>query len=409
MRRIWPDNGFEYSITREVILEVEKIIHLNVKSKKYSACLLAIAAMILVSGCGQKAAQGPQPVEVKAMQVIQRDTPVTYGFVGQVVAQSEVKVQAKVSGNIVEKMVQGGAIVRQGQPLFRIDSRQNNAALLAAQATLAQSEATYSNSQLDAQRYRQLAEQSAISQQTADTSASTAEQNAAVVEANQAKVQQAQADLQDSLIVSPIDGRIDTNDLSVGSFVTAGSTTMATLSSAGPVFVQFSMSENEYLKFAQIGNGSSPSDWFGNLTLMLSNGSQYPLSGKVQQVDRGLAQDTGTLTIKAVFDNPQQILVPGMFARIVAQGETIPGALLVPERAVQQLLGKTFITVVGEGDKAESRPVTLGQKVNGFWVVQAGLTAADRIVVDGTQKAQPGTPLTITMIGPEELQAPAQQ
>ena len=365
--------------------------------------------MLLATGCGQKAAKAPQPVEVKAMQVIQKDTPVTYGFVGQVIAKNEVKVQAKISGNIVAKMVEGGAIVSQGQPLFRIDNRQNNAAVLAAKAQLAQSQATLSNSQVDAERYRQLAEQNAISQQLYDTQVSAAQQNSAAVDANQAKVQQAEADLQDSLIVSPIDGRIDTNDLSIGSFVTAGSTTLATLSSVGPVFVQFSMSENEYLKFAQLGNGSSPSDWFGNLTLMLSNGSQYPLSGRVQQVDKGLTQDTGTLTIKAVFDNPQQILVPGMFARIVAQGETRQGAILIPQRAVQQVLGKSFVTVVGEGDKAESRPIKLGPQIGDLWLVEEGLTVADRVIVDGTQKAQPGTPLSITMIGPEELQAPAQQ
>jgi membrane fusion protein (multidrug efflux system) len=396
-------------IVREMIWEVEKIASFKFKQKKYGTCLITLVIMLLAAGCGQQAAKGPQPVEVKAMQVIQKDTPVTYGFVGQVVAKNEVKVQAKTSGNIIAKMVEGGAIVHQGQPLFRIDSRQNNAAVLAAQAALAQAQATLSNSHLDTQRYRQLAEQNAIAQQVYDTSVSTEQQNAAAVDANQAKVQQAEADVQDALILSPIDGRIDTNDLSIGSFVTEGSTTLATLSSVNPVFVQFSMSEDEYLKFAQRGNGNSPSEWFGDLTLVLSNGSQYPLKGRVDQVDKGLAQDTGTLTIKALFDNPQQMLVPGMFARIVAQGETVQGALLVPERAVQQLLGKTFITVVGEGDKAESRPVTLGQKVDGFWVVESGLTAADRIVVDGTQKAQPGTPLTITMIGPEDLQAPAQQ
>ncbi|MBU2700847.1 membrane fusion protein (multidrug efflux system) [Sporomusaceae bacterium BoRhaA] len=391
----------------EEILEVEKIAYFNFNRKWYLVCLLLV--VLLVSGCGQKPQMGPKTVEVKAMQVIQQDTPITYDFVGQVVAKNEVKVQAKVSGNIVAKMVNGGDFVQQGQSLFEIDNRQTNAALLTARAQLAQSQAALSNSQLDAQRYQQLAAQNAISQQTADQSASAATQNEAAVEANQAKVQQAEADLQDSVIVAPIDGRIDTNDLSIGSFVTAGATTMATLSSIDPVFVQFSMSENEYLKFAQRGNGGSPSEWFGELTLVLSNGTQYPLRGRVTQVDRGMAQDTGTLTIKATFDNPQHMLVPGMFARIVAQGETIPGALLVPERAVQQLLGKSFVTVVGEGDKAESRPVTLGQKVNGYWVVQEGLTAGDRVVVDGTQKAQPGTSLSITMIGPEELQAPAQQ
>lgn len=388
---------------------MEKIAYLQLKRKWCVLYPILIFSVIIVSGCGQQAAKAPQAVEVKAMQVIQKDTPVTYGFVGQVVATNEVKVQAKISGNIVAKMVEGGAIVQRGQGLFKIDNRQTNAALLAARADLAQSEATLGNASLDAQRYRQLAAQNAISQQTLDTSLSVEQQNAAAVAANQAKVQQAEADLQDSLIVSPIDGRIDINDLSIGSFVTAGSTTMATLSSVDPVFIQFSMSEDEYLKFAQRGNGGSPSDWFGDLTLVLSNGTQYPLKGRVDQVDRALAQSTGTLTIKASFANPQHMLVPGMFARIVAQGETLSGALLIPQRAVQQLLGKTFVTVVGEGDKAESRPVTLGQQIDGYWVVQDGLTAADRIVVDGTQKAQPGTPLAITMIGPEDLQAPAQQ
>ncbi len=388
---------------------MEKIAYLQLKRKWCVLYPILIFSAIIVSGCGQQAAKAPQAVEVKAMQVIQKDTPVTYGFVGQVVATNEVKVQAKISGNIVAKMVEGGAIVQRGQGLFKIDNRQTNAALLAARADLAQSEATLGNASLDAQRYRQLAAQNAISQQTLDTSLSVEQQNAAAVAANQAKVQQAEADLQDSLIVSPIDGRIDINDLSIGSFVTAGSTTMATLSSVDPVFIQFSMSEDEYLKFAQRGNGGSPSDWFGDLTLVLSNGTQYPLKGRVDQVDRALAQSTGTLTIKASFANPQHMLVPGMFARIVAQGETLSGALLIPQRAVQQLLGKTFVTVVGEGDKAESRPVTLGQQIDGYWVVQDGLTAADRIVVDGTQKAQPGTPLAITMIGPEDLQAPAQQ
>ncbi len=398
----------KYTPAIETILEVAKIAYFIVKRKKYCICLM-IVLMLLAAGCGHQVVKGPQAVEVKAMQVIQKDTSVTYNFVGQVVAKSEVKVQAKVSGNIVAKMVEGGAIVRQGESLFKIDNRQTNAALLAARADLAQSAATLSNSQLDAQRYRQLVAENAVSQQTLDTALSVVQQNSAVVDANQAKVQAAEADLQDTLIVSPIDGRIDVNDLSIGSFVTAGSTTLATLSSVDPVFVQFSMSEDEYLKFAQRGNNAgSPGDWFGDLTLILSNGTQYPLKGRVEQVDRGLAQNTGTLTIKAGFANPQHVLVPGMFARIITQGETLSGALLIPQRAVQQLLGKNFVTVVGEGDKAESRPVTLGQQVDNYWVVQDGLTADDRIVVDGFQKAQPGTPLTITMIGPEDLQTPAQ-
>lgn len=385
---------------------------INYKAKRHSIFMMCAALLMvsLLAGCSkQQAAPPAQAVAVKAMQVIQKDTPITYEYVGQVQAKNEIKLQAKVSGNIVAKMVTGGAIVHKGQPLFQIDRRQYEAALLASRAQVAQSEATLGNSHLDTERYRKLAAQEAIAQQTLDTQVAVEQQNSAAVDAYQAKMQQAQADLDDTLIVSPIDGRLDVSDLSIGSFVQAGSTTMAVLSSVDPVFVQFSMSENEYLKFAQMGNGTLPSEWGNNLKLILSDGSQFPITGQIEQVDRGLAQNTGTLTMKASFNNPQNILVPGMFARVVAQGEVRTGALLIPQRAVQELLGKTFVTVVAEGDKAESRPVKMGPRVGNLWMVEEGLTANDRIVVEGSFKLQPGTPLKVEMIGPEDLQTPAKQ
>ena len=233
--------------------------------------------------------------------------------------------------------------------------------------------------------------------------------SAAVVSAYRAKVQQAADDLSDTVIVAPFSGRIDVNDLSIGSFVTAGSTTLATISSIDPVFVQFSMSESEYLRFAQLGKGTSPTEWGRDLKLVLSDGSQYPVTGQIEQVDRGVAAETGTLTLKAVFANSQKLLMPGMFARVVAQGELRKGAILIPQRAVQQLLDKTFVTVVGEGDKAETRPVKMGPRVGNMWVVEEGLSSADRVVVEGAAKVQPGTPLKVVMIGPEALQTPAKQ
>ncbi|HMM19192.1 MAG TPA: efflux RND transporter periplasmic adaptor subunit [Selenomonadales bacterium] len=365
--------------------------------------------MTMAAGCGSKQAAQVSPSEVKVMQVIQRDTPVTYEYVGQVKAKNEAQIRAKVSGNIVAKLVEGGATVQEGQPLFQIDRRQYEASLLSAQAQLAQAEAALSNSRLDTQRYQKLADQNAIARQALDTQQSTEQQNAAVVNAYRAKVQLAVDDLSDTLIVAPFNGRIDVNDLSIGSFVTAGSTTLATISSIDPVFVQFSMSETEYLQFAQLGRGTTPAEWGRDLTLLLSDGSQYPVTGQIEQVDRGVAADTGTLTLKAVFANPQKLLLPGMFARVVAQGEVRKGALLVPQRAVQQLLDKTFVTVVGEGDKAETRPVKMGPRVGNLWVVEEGLSPADRVVVEGAAKVQPGMLLKVVMIGPDDLQTPAKQ
>jgi len=371
--------------------------------------LVIICLTIVAAGCSRPAVQAPAAVEVKAIQVIQRDTTVTYEFVGQVIAKNEVQIRARVSGNIVGKMVSGGATISEGQPLFQIDRRQYESALLTAQATQAQSEATLSNSHLDTLRYQKLGGQQAIAQQVVDTAMSVERQNAAVVEANRARVHAAVDDLQDTLIVAPFSGRIDVNDLAVGNFVQAGQTVMATMSSVDPVFVQFSMSENEYLRLAQLGRGAGSADWGNSLKLVLSDGSQYPLVGRIEQVDRGLAQDTGTLTMKAVFDNSQKILIPGMFARVVAQGEVRQGALLIPQRAVQQLLGKTFVTVIGPDSKAESRPVNMGPRIGGMWIVEEGLTTADRIVVEGFLKTPPGTVMNATMIGPDDLQSSLKQ
>ncbi|VBB07443.1 rnd efflux pump membrane fusion protein barrel-sandwich domain [Lucifera butyrica] len=388
---------------------------MSLKDRKYQwphlkLAMLLVLVTLTAAGCGNKpAAQGPAPVGVKAMQVIQKDTPITYEYVGQVVAKNEVKIMAKVAGNIVAKMVNGGETVHKGQPLFQIDDKQYKSAILADQAALAQSEAAYNNARMDAERYQQLVAQDAVAQQTADTADATAKQDAAAVEANRAKLQQAQEDLQDTLIVSPVDGRIDVNDLSAGNYAVAGSTVLATVSSVDPVWVQFSMSENDYLKFMQTGNGTLPSSFKDNLKLTLSDGSTYPLTGKVEQIDRGINQNTGTITLKAVFSNPQKLLLPGMFARVVSEGEVRKGALLIPQRAVQQMLGKNFVTVVAEGDKAESRAVKLGPKVGDLWIVEDGLAPTDRVVVEGLTKLQPGAALKVTMIGLDDLKNPAQQ
>ena len=372
---------------------------------KKSILLLAVLMLIVTAGCSkQQAARPQQEVAVKAMQVIQKSTPVTYEFVGEIVAKDEVKIQSRVSGNISKKLVKGGDTVHAGQPLFEIDPRQYEAAVSDARGEVAKAQATLSNTRRDVLRYKSLADQGGIAAQTLDTNMSKAEQEQALVLVAEAKLTRAQNDLADTIIVSPVDGRIGVGELSVGAFVQSGSTLLATVSTVNPVQVRFSMSENEYLKFARIGN--TPDAWGQKLTLTLSDGSQYPIPGRLEQVDRGLANQTGTLTMKAVFDNPQQFLVPGMFARILAIGETREGALLIPQRATQEMLGKTFVTVATPDNKAEVRPVKLGPKIGNMQIVEEGLSLQDIVVVEGFAKAQQGSPLKVTMMTPEELNIP---
>ena len=371
---------------------------------------ILVGAVMMHSGLSSKTqtANANQAVMVKAMQVVKQDTPISSEFVGQVKAKNEIKIMSKVSGNIIAKMVNGGDTVYKGQPLFQIDNKQYKSAIISAQASLNKAQATLNNTQKDVGRYQRLAAIEGIAQQTVDTYVTQAAEDAATVELNRANLQQAVENEQDTLIVSPVDGRIDVNDVSLGYYVVAGSTTMATISSIDPVWVQFSMSENEYLTFIRSGNGALPAAFKDHLKLVLSDGKEYPLSGHIEQVDRGINDTTGTITMKASFDNPQNFLLPGMFARVVVQESVRQGALLIPQKAVKQVLDNTFVTVVTDDDKAESRQVKLGSKIGAMWLVQDGLSANDRIVVEGIDKAKQGSLLEVTMIEPDAL-APANQ
>lgn len=385
-----------------------------------SSTKMIVAIIILIGlagwgfmrfGIGGKTASGPSmqggAVEVKAMRVVQQDMPINYEFTGKVTAKDEIKIISKVSGNIVAKMVQGGDTVSKGQPLFKIDNKQYLSSIHSARATLTKSQATLRNIQRDVARYRSLAANGAITRQTLDAYEARAEEEAATVEANRASLQQGMEDEQDTLIVSPVDGRIAVNDVSVGQFVAAGTTTMATVSSVDPVWVQFSMSENEYIKFARMGGGTLPDTFKEKLKLIVSDGSEYSLPGRLEQIDRGIGDATGTITLKALFDNPQQFLLPGMFAKIVVPGEFRQAAILIPQRAVKELLDETFVTLVTADNKAATRKVKMGEKVGRMWVVAEGLAAGDCVVVEGIDKVKKDTALEVTLLAPEDLPVPA--
>ena len=347
---------------------------------------------------GKPTARASQAVEVKAMQVTAKDTPITYEFVGEVEARESAQIKAKVAGNIIEKFVTGGATVQQGQPLFRIEARQYETTVLSNDAAVAESEAALSQIRRDVIRYKQLAAHGAIAQQTLDNALAQEQQSVAKVDANRAKAQQARLDLTDTLVLSPINGRIDVKDISIGNYVKAGETVLATVSSVDKVRVKFNMNENEYLKLFARMQGIGSLEPGRQIRIQLSDGSEYPLSGEIEQVDSGMSSGNGSMTLKAVFDNPQKMLLPGMFARVLASGEIRQNAIVIPQRAVQELLGKSFVTVVGEGDKAEQRPVKMGARIGANWVVEEGLKPGDRVIVEGAIKARPGTPVKVTMI-----------
>ena len=231
---------------------IEEVFYLFENRKGLGVLVAAIFVLgILLSGCGGQQGGGARPTMVKAMNVLRQDTPLTHVYAGQIMGTDEVKIQSRVSGNIVEKYIVGGQFVSAGQPLYRIDSRQYESALLQAQATLAQSEATLNNARTDLARYQNLYASAAISEQTLSTQQAQVNAYEAAVAANAALVRQAQENLDDTIIYAPMSGQLSVDDVAMGTFVSAGTTTLVSMGTSNPIFAQFSLSENEYLNFVE--------------------------------------------------------------------------------------------------------------------------------------------------------------
>ena len=373
--------------------------------------IIAIAIVVVViagtllmgifgGGGGRQRAMGA--VQVKAMNVLVQDTPLTLEYAGSVKGKDEVKVQARVSGNVTDKYIKGGQYVSAGQALYKIDDRNYRAALLQAQANLAQAQATYNNALIDLQRNEQLLAAAAVSEQVVTTQRAQVAAYQANVDAMAALVQQAQQNLDDTVVYAPMSGKLAVDDVAVGTYAAAGNTTLVTIGSSNPIFVQFSISEGEYLKYvgASVVPGQAlPSK---SVRITLSDGSEYPAEGSIVEVDRAMQDNSGSLIVKAQFDNPDGVLVPGMFARAKLTGDTLKGAILVPERAVQQLLGKSFVMIVGEDGKSKAQNVELGSKIGSYCIVEKGLTGKAQVIVEGLTALTEGMDLAITEVKPED-------
>lgn len=359
------------------------------RAKKALAAAVAATLMLTVAGCAKKQQQqGGQAVLVKTMQVITRDTPIVYDYTGFVEATQETELKAQVSGQITGKYFKGGDTVTAGQALYSIDGRTYQANVLNAQAGLANARAALANAAIDAERYSKLYAQNAISKQALDNAIMQRDQARAAVNANEAILQNAQIDLSETNVKAPFGGRVDTNSLEIGNYVVAGQTVLTKLSNTDPVFIQFSIAEPEYLTLAATNTeGGAALD---NLTAVLSDGNTYDLKGSVTEVNRGINDATGTLAIKATFDNPNRKLLPGMFAHVQAQGGVRENALLIPQRSVTELLYKNFVYIVGNDNKITMKEVTLGPKVGRLVMVNSGLNGDETLVVEGTAKVKQG-------------------
>ena len=358
-------------------------------AKKALAAAMAATFILSVAGCAKKEQQaGPQATLVRTMKVITRTTPIVYDYTGFVEATQEMNLAPQVTGQIVGKYFKGGDTVQAGQVLYEIDPRTYKANLLSAEGNLASARAALANAEMDAERYTKLYEQNAVSKQMLDNAVTARDQARASVKAMEGLLLNAQINMEETKVTAPFTGRTDTSSVEVGNYVEAGKTTLTKISNTDPVFVKFSIAEPEYLTLAAASDGNGAA--LDNLSAVLANGETYGLKGKVAEVNRGISDNTGTLTIKATFQNPKKELLPGMFAHIQATGGVRENALLIPQRSVTELMYKNFVYVVGADNKVIMKEIKLGQKVGRLIMVNGGLTGEETLVVEGVGKMRQG-------------------
>ena len=360
-----------------------------------------VVAALILSGCKQEKApplSAAAPPQVVVAAVEQRDVPIVREWIGQLDGSENVDVRARVQGYIQEIAFKEGTVVKRGDLLLRIDPRPFEAAVAQAEADLAQSTATQEKTQLDEQRQNQLFARKINSQQDYDNAVKANLGAKAAVEAARAALEQAKLNLGFATITSPIAGIVGKTDFSVGDYVAAGSagTPVTTVSTVDPIKIVFALSEKEYLAAAErltamLAQPLDEREAIGEL--VRADGKVHPYKGRFLAADRQVDPKTGTIRISALFPNPGNILRPGQYAKARFKVQDRAGALLIPQRAVQELQGKNFVWVVDDANKVSQRGVTVGPRFGSDWVIEEGLKTGERVVVEGLQKVREGAPV----------------
>ena len=360
------------------------------------AAMLATLAICLGSACKRAEPPTAPPPEVLVTDVVQKDVPIYGEWVGTTVGFVNAQVMPRVQGYLLKQDYQDGAYVKADELLFEIDDRPYKAALDQALGDLAQQQATLRKNQLDLAKYKPLAAQGAATKQELDDAVQATHASEAQVKGAEAAVENARLNLAWTKVYSPIEGIAGIAPVQVGDLVTP-STVLMNVSQVDPMKVTFPITEREYLRYAdrirehqEKGRARNEPD----LELILADASTYPHPGRFYVANRQVDQQTGTILMQALFPNPDAILRPGLYAKVRAATETFHGALVVPQRAVQETQGVYQVAVVGSDDKVTLRTVKAGEQVDGLWVIDKGLEPGERVVTQGLQKVKDGIPVS---------------
>ncbi len=406
---------------------------------------LVIATCWLAAGCGDttnaNAAPSMPPPTVSVFEVTGQDVPIYTEYAAQTFARDQVEVRGRVDGYVEKRLFQVGSMVQAGEPLYILDVRPYEAevakaradvaeseanlefakrqvALVQAEADLAQAEANLLKAKQDVARLQPLVKEDAAPKQSLDDALAALQANQANVKARQANVDQnrlststqiqsvqaqveanrallrtAELNLEYATIRAPITGRIGDSMIQVGGLVARNAgEPLTTIVPLDPIWVRFQVSEAEALVYQRLATGKSARTT--PLELILADGSTYPEQGRFENTVNHVDPRTGTLEVQATFPNPQHTLLPGQFGRVRVRSTEKKNAILVPQRAVQELQGMQSVLGVGPDNKVVAHSVVTGDRIGDRWIIEQGLKPGDRVIVEGLQKARPGSEVT---------------
>jgi membrane fusion protein (multidrug efflux system) len=375
---------------------------------RFPTALFLAILVLLLPGCGNKQEAAASLPQVEFIEVVQKDVPVTKEWVSTLDGFVNAQIRAQVKGLLVKQNYMNGAFVSTGAPLFEIDPRplqalydQASANLDQAKANLQRAQASLGKTDADVARYTPLAKESAISQQELDDAVQAnlaakaqVEQSKAAIDSARALVESAKLDLSFTRIVSPINGITGIATAQIGDFVSPTAEPLTSVSTIDPILANFTASEQEYLNAMKLAATSGVSqeailrtlEW----KLRLADGTVYPHSGRFYAIDRQVDIRTGAILLKIQFPNPGNVLRPGGFATISTVVRIQKQAMLVPQRAVNELQGGYLVAVIGSDNKVNIRPIKVGVRIDTMWIVEEGLKPGDRIIAEGFQKVREG-------------------
>jgi membrane fusion protein (multidrug efflux system) len=340
------------------------------------------------------------PLPVAIEEVKAHDVPVQFEYPAQTAGSREAEVRARVSGILLKRNYEEGAPVRTGQSLFSIDPAPYEAAAARAEADVSSAEARYNNAQRNAKRTKPLFDAKAASQKDLDDAMSAEEVSAADLKSARAKLADARRDLGYTKVESPVSGVTSRSLKSEGTLISGPQDLLTTVSQVDPIWVNFGFSDADLAALkrdAAAGKLVLPKDNRFDVTIRFEDGHTYARSGKLVFTDVRVNPQTGTTDARAEIANPAAEVRPGQFVRIVLKGASRPNAMTVPQRSVQEGPQGKVVYVIGKDNKAEMRPVTLGDWTGTEWIVLSGVAPGDKVITDGLMKVMmiPGAPVAV--------------